>query len=315
MRIRLFRVGGQMRRRRIIKIVALGLTLMVAALWVHVLVLLALGRREQPCTVGQALQGPWAMLKVNGTERWYSWRTTEVQREGKHRLVETPAGRWWLPGPKADISLVLAEQALDIYGTAQGGVRAGDVVLDCGAHVGAYARAALAQGARLVVAIEPERENLEVLRRNLEGPIREGRVVVYPKGVWDKEGTLELNLSSEQSSGSHSLYFQAERGTEVIALTTIDKLVEELKLERVDVIKIDIEGSERNAIAGARSVLTRDRPRLALASYHRPDDPAVLAETVRQAFPHYRVRASSCGEWDRIYPNVMLFDPERAETP
>jgi FkbM family methyltransferase len=46
-------------------------------------------------------------------------------------------------------------------------VRAGDVVLDCGAGIGLFARQALKRGARTVIAIEPVPENLECLRRNL----------------------------------------------------------------------------------------------------------------------------------------------------
>jgi hypothetical protein len=45
----------------------------------------------------------------------------------------------------------------------------------------------------LVVAIEPSPANLECLRRNMSREIASGRVIVYPKGVWDREDVLALN--------------------------------------------------------------------------------------------------------------------------
>ena len=77
----------------------------------------------------------------------------------------------------------LAEQKRNIYGT---GIRRGDIVLDAGANVGVFTRKALWAGASKVIAIEPAPENLECLRRNFAAEIADGRVVVYPKGVWDK---------------------------------------------------------------------------------------------------------------------------------
>ena len=59
--------------------------------------------------------------------------------------------------------------------------------------MGLYAKTALASGAKLVVAIEPAPENIECLRRNLAQEIAAGRVIVYPKGVWDKDDTLALH--------------------------------------------------------------------------------------------------------------------------
>jgi hypothetical protein len=60
----------------------------------------------------------------------------------------------------------------------------------CGAHIGVYIREALSLGAKLVVAVEPALENLECLRRNFATEIAAGRVIVYPKGVWDREEVL-----------------------------------------------------------------------------------------------------------------------------
>lgn len=83
------------------------------------------------------------------------------------------------------------------------------MVLDCGAHIGLYAKDALESGAKLVVAIEPAPKNLECLRRNLSREIADGRVIVSPKGVWDKEDVLVLNEDPENSAAD-SFIMKAE---------------------------------------------------------------------------------------------------------
>ena len=61
-------------------------------------------------------------------------------------------------------------------------------------------------------------------------------------------------------------------------------------LDRVDFIKMDIEGAERHAVAGARQTIARFAPRMALSVYHRPDDPEVIRELVLSARPTYQMK-------------------------
>ena len=69
----------------------------------------------------------------------------------------------------------------------------------------------------------------------------------------------------------------------VLPVTTIDSLVEELRLGRVDFIKMDIEGAEQRALVGARTTLTTWRPRLAIAVENLPEDQYRVPELVREA--------------------------------
>ena len=82
----------------------------------------------------------------------------------------------------------------------------------------------------------------------------------------------------------------------------------ELKLERVDFIKMDIEGAERNALAGARQTLARWHPRLALSAYHRPDDPEKIPAAVFAAWPGYRMECGPCADAKTfVRPDVLYF--------
>lgn len=224
-------------------------------------------------------------------------------------LWETEQGPFWIL-PSSDMPLfchMLAEQETDVYGAGALGVQPGDIVLDCGANFGVYTRKALKSGASLVVAIEPAPDIVACLQRTFAQEIRQGRVIVYPKGVWDREDQLVLHTASRNPWGD-SLVLHTESQGPRVPLTTIDKLVAELQLPRVSFIKMDIEGAERNAIVGAQRTLTRYRPRLAIAVYHRPDDPTAVPSAVWQAAPGYRLQGGPC-EYQRsnIQLEVMYF--------
>src|ERR1022692_4477736 len=138
-----------------------------------------------------------------------------VKEDSGLELWSTPKGQFWIP--KANRYVLpsnLAEMEQHIYGSGEHFIHAGDVVLDCGASDGDFTRQALEAGAQTVVSIEISPSSVECIRRNLAAETAGGRVIVYPKGVWDKDDTLTLNL------------------------------VAELKLPRVDFIKMDIEGGD-----------------------------------------------------------------------
>jgi FkbM family methyltransferase len=225
-------------------------------------------------------------------------------------LWETPKGRFWITrGNDFFLPFHLAEQETDIYSAPGIAVRPGDVVLDCGANVGVYARHALEAGARLVVAIEPAPATLECLRRNLASEIASGRVVVYPKGVWDKDDQLTLYVDPANTAAASFLHADPKfQQVQQVPLTTIDKLVGELGLERVDFIKMDIEGAEPNALRGARQTLTRFHPRLAITSYHAPEHPALIPAVVSEIAPTYQMRCGVCTQTNGgIRPDVLFF--------
>jgi FkbM family methyltransferase len=206
-------------------------------------------------------------------------------------LWETAMGRLWIPNASAAavIKHLEWEQVVQqVYHHPSAHVNRGDIVLDCGAHVGGFTRIALAAGARTVVAIEPEKQNVVAFRRNFAEEIKKGSVILVEKGVWDKTGSLSLHLSTV--GDSHSVAIAQNSGKdESIAVTTIDALVESLKLPKIDFIKMDIEGAELNALRGSRNALQRWHPRLAISSYHQKGDPAAICNLVWEAQSNYLV--------------------------
>jgi len=267
--------------------------------------------RASTCSLVESFRSAKNSAIQDTTTRRLLKTTRLVQNDpGGLELWETEHGPFWILS-SSDMWFfcgMLAEQELDIYGAGVLGVQPGDIVLDCGANFGIYTRKALKSGARLVVAIEPAPDSIVCLQRTFAQEIRDGRVIVYPKGVWDKDDQLVLRIAPHIPWGDSFVLLAPGAKGPVVPLTTIDKLVLELKLARVDFIKMDIEGAERKAILGAQQTLARYKPRMAITIYHLPDDPTVVPLAVRRAVPSYRLQCGRCRYYrSHIQPEVMHF--------
>ena len=233
----------------------------------------------------------------------------EKERNGLEHY-STPDGEYWTPaGSQYDLPFNIAEQWTHIYGTGERAVRKGDIVLDCGANVGVFIRTSLRAEAQKIIAIEPAPDNLECLRRNFPREIASGQVVVVPKGVWDKEDFLDLLVDPDnQPADSFVIHRPGAKPVARVPLTTIDHLVAELNLPRVDYIKMDIEGAEVRALRGARQTLGRFHPRMALCTYHVDDHPREVPRAAREAWGGYNVECGTClyDDW-RVRPEVLFF--------
>ncbi len=253
------------------------------------------------CPLAPTLGVPAESERIDSARQRMRAGSRVLQTDGGLQLWHTPHGPFWMPATTVPfLHIVLAEQELDYYGAGAHAVHTGDIVLDCGADIGTFTRRALRHGASLVVAIEPMPEKEPCLRRTFAAEIAQGRVIVYPKGVWDKPDTLTLHGDSvvERRAGKE---FQ-------VPLVTLDSIAAELKLSRVDYIKMDVEGAEPHALAGARSVLQRFRPRLSIATEHAPDDPVAIPQLVCSIVAGYRAEPLHCiYDSGRVRPEVLHF--------
>jgi hypothetical protein len=77
---------------------------------------------------------------------------------------------------------------------------------------------------------------------------------------------------------------------------TLDSFCKEYNVERVDFIKIDAEGSEREIIKGAKETIKRFKPKMAIAAYHLPDDKKVIPELVLSIRNDYKFKLMDKGE-------------------
>ena len=142
----------------------------------------------------------------------------------------------------------------------------GNIVIDAGAHAGMFTMKAakLVGDSGLVVAIEPEPSNLALLQRNIESHSLTN-VKVVSEAALNEKTTVKLYL--QDLSGEHSLSRRSGDYIEVSA-DSLDNIVSKLGLDRVDFVKIDVEGAELETLKGAEKVLAFPGIKLSIASYH-----------------------------------------------
>jgi FkbM family methyltransferase len=151
---------------------------------------------------------------------------------------------------------------------------------------------ALNRGAEKVICCEPSPRTADCLDLTFRSEIESGRIIVVRKGVWDQTETLRFSASNQANPGSHTVVDKDAPGTITIEVTTIDSLVKELGLRRVDFVKMDIEGAEERALRGARETIRNYRPRLGVGTEHTPDiaaNNARVINTLREIDPTYCV--------------------------
>lgn len=121
----------------------------------------------------------------------------------------------------------------------------GGVVIDIGANIGTFAMYA-GQFAEKVYAIEPEPHNLEALKNNIDINGMNDKVIPIPFGISNFKGTAVIHDSGGGSSIKDDGAFGAE-----IEIMTLDNFFSLYEIDSVDVLKIDVEGSEVEIILGA----------------------------------------------------------------
>lgn len=161
-------------------------------------------------------------------------------------------------------------------------VRAGYVVVDIGANIGAFSIYA-AKHAAQVHAVEPTPENAAALRGNVD---RAGlsNVTTHEVAIADQEGTVRLYLTG--TNGSNLLFDHGIEGKYAeyveVPSTTLRAFLDEQEIATVDLLKIDCEGAEGLLLPTA----PLDRVRRIALEYHdnvSPLDHTEIAELLKAA--------------------------------
>jgi FkbM family methyltransferase len=186
------------------------------------------------------------------------------------------------------VSVFLLGQYTYDHGEHQVAAQPGDVVLDIG---GCWGDTALYFAGRVgprgkVYTFEFDPESLEILRANLAlNPELAERIEVIELALWKRSGEmLEVVQAGRMTSVSAQ---ERAKATLSVPSITLDDFVAQHGLDRVDFVKMDVEGAELDVIAGGRQTLARFAPKLGLAAYHRDDDLVRIPEALVAAQPSY----------------------------
>lgn len=133
-------------------------------------------------------------------------------------------------------------------------ITSASVVVDVGGGIGTYALTAACRGAAAVHVFEPTGEGCAAIRRNLRANALDSRVVVNQLALSDVCGTLTMARRESLFVGRVG----GGRGpTESVATVTLDEYCARRGIERIDILKVDVEGHEPQVLAGARELLSR----------------------------------------------------------
>lgn len=130
------------------------------------------------------------------------------------------------------------------------------VIIDAGANIGLAAIYFTNKycGAK-IIAIEPERSNFEFLKENTE---MYPNIIPVHAALWNKNE--EVNIV-DPGLGKWGFMTELKNSTEklqgndchAVSAITVDKIISDYKIERIDVLKIDIEGAEREVFSDTSS--------------------------------------------------------------
>lgn len=195
-------------------------------------------------------------------------RTTQLQFRGETLRFHRSA--WWVNETQA----VFDEEIIPYLEAIRTPAERVRGIIDAGAATGLFAVAAarVFPGAQQYL-FEPSPRQRTLLARNL----RLNRVPppaprIFPHALWDKAEMLSFRTIGAMSSAEKTSHLAGRLSfTEKVVAEPLDAWSARVQPASLDLVKMDIEGAEIEALAGARETLRRFRPELLVMAYHERD--------------------------------------------
>jgi FkbM family methyltransferase len=172
-------------------------------------------------------------------------------------------------------------------------VMADDVVVDCGSAEGLFALK-ICKRCKHIYIIEPLKKFVECLQKTFD---KANNVEILPFAISDKEyyaRILNDDISSALSTG--------EQGEEV-KVTTLDNIFFARDIA-VSYLKMDLEGHDYKALVGAENVIRKNKPKIAITTYHKKEDADKMELFLKSIVPEYNFRRK--GIYQETGSPVML---------
>ena len=188
-------------------------------------------------------------------------------------------------------------------------VKAGDVVIDCGACEGYFTLKALEAGAAKVYCIEPGKSIVECLQKSFASEIKMGKVIVCNNLLGDKSGPVTF----AEDPGDPTICQIKQQDQEIVSdsclqvrdMLTIDEFCVRHSIDKVDFIKADVEGGEVGLVHGAEKIIRKYRPNLAIAVYHAPANANLIINIIKKMSLDYKIRVKGIVDFNGIPRPVM----------
>jgi len=135
-----------------------------------------------------------------------------------------------------------------------------------------------------VFSFEPLKKNIKIFKDNIIKNNLTDIITIVDKGLWDKNETINFNLYDPDDPFNSN--------GEKIQGVTLDHFVEKNKIDKIDFIKMDIEGAELTALKGAEVTIKKFKPILAICVYHLPSDIIEIPLYIKMLVPEYKIYLS-----------------------
>ncbi len=158
-------------------------------------------------------------------------------------LYKVDGSKFWVRKNSSDISIIQEVYKKRVYGKKPKGV-----VFDIGANIGAFSIYASSTSSK-VYAFEPELSNYKQLVKNICLNKRSKKIKAFKIAVGN-ENKKVLIYNGKFNKGISSVMFKITNKSEVVEMKRLSDLIDELGIQKVDLLKIDIEGKEYDLIYG-----------------------------------------------------------------
>jgi FkbM family methyltransferase len=172
-------------------------------------------------------------------------------------------------------------------------------VIDAGSNIGVFSIFAhyVAPKAK-IFAFEPVIKNFKILEKNIEGNGLFDKIKIFNVGLGEKKCEKQIMISN-QPLATDSTFCDSDfcknhdkkfTTSSMVQVLTLDDFIEDNEIDRVDFIKIDTEGYERQILNGAKKIIQKFYPIISCCAYHLKNDDIEIQKLIKSFAPDYQFR-------------------------
>ena len=165
-------------------------------------------------------------------------------------------------------------------------IESDDIILDIGANYGLFSAIAAAKAPLgHIYAFEPVSTTKEILNHTVS---QYSNIDILPYAASNHSGYVDISTDDyEKNPGCASIMNTQSASTQKVPCISLDDFAIKHNISKIDFIKADIEGAERLLLSGGQTILSEMAPKLAICTYHYPEDPKLLEYLIHLANPNY----------------------------
>ena len=178
-------------------------------------------------------------------------------------VVETDYGRFYVDPVSNFGNAIMSSHAYEeeVIESLEGILKIGDTFVDLGANEGFFSIMAsrIVGPEGVVICIEPQSRLQRVLVRNI-AENNAFNINTFQRVISDSQGIASLTLAPDTNTGSSGLMRVTKYKTETedVIQVTLSKFISQLNIRKINLMKIDIESFEYEAILGSKEIFMTD---------------------------------------------------------